>query len=273
MADDKLNLSRRSMLAGLGTIGIASAGAGLGTSAYFNDTESISNNAVTAGELDLQLDWKNFYYGDELYTDVQEPTDDPGPMYTLDDVKPGDFGGGCISLHISDNPAYVWAGCEILSNAENGVNDPESEVDSDDDGDWDGELAESIHVALLRFPLTYEKGSLESEADKVRTALQDDELDEADLQSIQSGCTPLFYNVTLAELCDDCLDGGYLLDGTPEKKGKEFSPTTTYWYCFLWWIPTDVGNEIQSDGVEFSLEFEAAQARHMDPSKYTAFDD
>ncbi|MFC6725630.1 SipW-dependent-type signal peptide-containing protein [Halobium palmae] len=253
MADDKLNLSRRSVLAGLGTIGIASAGAGLGTSAYFNDTESISNNTVTAGELDLQLDWKNFYYGDELYTDIQPPTDNPGPMYTLDDVKPGDFGGGCISLHISDNPAYVWAGCEILSDAENGVNDPESEVDDENaNGNWDGELAENIHVALLRFPLTYEEGSLESEANTVKAALQDDRLDEADLQSIQSGCTPLFYNVTLDELCEECLDGGYRLDGQGEN--GEFSPTTTYWYCFLWWIPMDVGNEIQSDGVEFTFE-------------------
>ena len=39
MNDDTIGLSRRKMLVGLGAVGVASAGAGLGTTAYFNDTE------------------------------------------------------------------------------------------------------------------------------------------------------------------------------------------------------------------------------------------
>ena len=57
MSDDDsgstIELNRRRVLAGLGTIGLASAGAGAGTMALFSDTETSSGNAVQAGTLDL----------------------------------------------------------------------------------------------------------------------------------------------------------------------------------------------------------------------------
>src|SRR6056297_801410 len=55
------NLTRRKMLAGLGAVGVASAGAGLGTSAFFSDRESFANNELVAGELDLLVDWQQTY--------------------------------------------------------------------------------------------------------------------------------------------------------------------------------------------------------------------
>jgi predicted ribosomally synthesized peptide with SipW-like signal peptide len=61
MTHDRLNLSRRKALAALGTIGVASAGAGLGTSAYFSDQETFENNQLTAGELDLKVGWQEHY--------------------------------------------------------------------------------------------------------------------------------------------------------------------------------------------------------------------
>jgi predicted ribosomally synthesized peptide with SipW-like signal peptide len=61
--DTKFELTRRKILAGLGGVGLASAGAGLGTSAFLNDTESFENNTITAGELDLKVDWQQTYYG------------------------------------------------------------------------------------------------------------------------------------------------------------------------------------------------------------------
>ena len=57
----RYRLSRRHVLAGLGAAGIASAGAGLGTSAYLNDTESFEDNTITAGTLDLEVDWGEHY--------------------------------------------------------------------------------------------------------------------------------------------------------------------------------------------------------------------
>jgi predicted ribosomally synthesized peptide with SipW-like signal peptide len=61
MSDNPIELSRRKILAGLGTIGAASAGVGLGTSAYFSDEETFTNNTLVAGSLDLKVDWEEHY--------------------------------------------------------------------------------------------------------------------------------------------------------------------------------------------------------------------
>lgn len=55
MTDDESNskLNRRRVLGGIVTIGAASAAAGAGTYAWFNDTETSSGNTITAGTLDL----------------------------------------------------------------------------------------------------------------------------------------------------------------------------------------------------------------------------
>jgi len=68
---DDFELSRRKALAALGTIGVASAGAGIGTSAYFSDQETFENNSLTAGTLDMKVDWE------EHYSDWSEDEDDP----------------------------------------------------------------------------------------------------------------------------------------------------------------------------------------------------
>jgi predicted ribosomally synthesized peptide with SipW-like signal peptide len=84
MTDDDpaaFELSRRKTLAALGTIGVASAGAGLGTSAYFSDTETFENNRLTAGTLDMVVDWEEHYSdwkGEETeYAEMPGPNDDP----------------------------------------------------------------------------------------------------------------------------------------------------------------------------------------------------
>ncbi|MHB9288845.1 vWA domain-containing protein [Halobacteriales archaeon Cl-PHB] len=101
MSDDRINLSRRTVLAGLGTIGAAGAAAGLGTSAYFNDQESFENNTLTAGSLDLRVDWEEHYWNGFALDDIDlVQVDDPdgvpegytalpdpeNPMVAVDDL-------------------------------------------------------------------------------------------------------------------------------------------------------------------------------------------
>jgi Ca-activated chloride channel family protein len=204
MTDDSQlpELSRRKLLAGIGAVGAASAGAGLGTSAYFSDTESFTNNTLTAGTLDLKLDYKATYMGGEGrldavqamgYPDAEDlgdgrylldqapsPADmqawedlvqgedseegdgfdfcspeadeflvngDGIPVFSLEDVKPGDTGEVTISLHICDNPAYLNLVGDITENAENNQNDPEIEAEGEDT-DGVGELADAIEVCV-----------------------------------------------------------------------------------------------------------------------------
>jgi predicted ribosomally synthesized peptide with SipW-like signal peptide len=55
----EIELTRRKVLGSAAVVGVASAGAGAGTFAYFSDTESTEDNTVSAGTLDLTLNSGN----------------------------------------------------------------------------------------------------------------------------------------------------------------------------------------------------------------------
>ncbi|AZH24899.1 SipW-dependent-type signal peptide-containing protein [Haloplanus aerogenes] len=78
MTDERFDISRRKALAALGTIGVASAGAGLGTSAYFSDQETFENNSLVAGTLDMGVGY-TAHYSD------WSPDEDGGDTETTDD--------------------------------------------------------------------------------------------------------------------------------------------------------------------------------------------
>jgi hypothetical protein len=46
-----------------------------------------------------------------------------------------------------------------------------------------------------------------------------------------------------------------------------FEASTDHYLGVAWWLPTDVGNEVQSDSVGFDLGFDAEQCRHNDPGR------
>ncbi|TKX57521.1 hypothetical protein EXE44_09995 [Halorubrum sp. SS7] len=199
---DTIGLSRRTVLAGLGAVGIASAGAGLGTTAYFNDTESFEGNQLTAGQLDLLVDWQQTYdFGEghqfvsahpdhdgdgeqsiEIdgtvykYSDFPDEEDedsnganipvldcetipplseadfgtdpvtgeDMDTLVRLTDVKPGDSGEITFSLHLCDNPGYIWMQAGNISESGGAGTEPELIVDPDNMGD----LGDAINARL-----------------------------------------------------------------------------------------------------------------------------
>jgi predicted ribosomally synthesized peptide with SipW-like signal peptide len=52
---NKIELTRRKVLAGTGATGAAGLGTGLGTNALFSDQEQFGNNQLTAGTLDMKV--------------------------------------------------------------------------------------------------------------------------------------------------------------------------------------------------------------------------
>jgi len=57
--------------------------------------------------------------------------------------------------------------------------------------------------------------------------------------------------------------GGIPLDGDRETEDRDpFPPYMTSCFGFAWWVPTDVGDWIQTDRATFDLGFYAEQARH-----------
>ncbi|GAB7094962.1 hypothetical protein JCM30237_21150 [Halolamina litorea] len=366
--DDKLELTRRKALTGLGGIGAGAALGGTGTMAFLNDTETSAGNTVTAGELDLKIDWEEHYNGSMI--EDQALTDNPGPVFDLGDVKPGDSGEATISLHVFDNPAWVHMAGELTKNAEMGVNEPESHAAGEDDtmegggDDMSGELADEILVDVWydgsEADADGEGGNNVYESEEVPIAsgtLRDvmAELEDGRLLSNQApaatdvgtasnggeACltgdewkiddTPVVGDTTpngdieitaveeeagevvgvewesQREIClvavkggpstttyeYDCATSGGV-DYAPENAGNDnrtyyeisnvqfyycegedgngggdngddcWPNSTTQYIGFSWELPFEVGNEIQSDELQFDLEFHAQQCRHND---------
>jgi len=202
--DNPLSISRRRVLAGIGTIGVASAGAGLGTTAFFSDSETFEDNTLTAGELDLLVDWQQTYdfgegqtfisahpdhdgdgeqsiaadndAGQLRYSDFPDEEDEDSnganlpvldcanippleeadfgtdpvtgqemeTLVQLSDVKPGDSGEITFSLHLCDNPGYVWMQADNVSESGGVHTEPEMLVDAENLPD----LADAIEATL-----------------------------------------------------------------------------------------------------------------------------
>ena len=138
--DFSLSLSRRKTLAALGSIGVASAGAGLGTSAYFSDQETFENNALTAGTLDMKIAW------DEHYSDwmdgeaaVAEMPDGETPTFRLPPGPAAD--GEAIELVVDDGPGFLNATRQEQANGGlyGGATDLCADADADADADATGQ--------------------------------------------------------------------------------------------------------------------------------------
>ncbi|WP_049969920.1 SipW-dependent-type signal peptide-containing protein [Haladaptatus cibarius] len=265
MSDKTYNLTRRKALLGLGGIGAGAALGGAGTMAWLNDPESIEENMITAGELDLKLDWAWFYKGRKWETDYQPLDDDDnfdGPMIQLGDVKPGDYGCGVISVHVHDNPAHVWFRLSNAMDKENGQNEPELKAEGKD-ADGTGELDDSIHwiaapLGCLKKRETDEDDSIRALGDHREQPVDLDEWTTSESEAKTSGRRYCFSKGTLAQAIDG-LGGGVNL-GRHDKNH-------TCFYGFCWKIPKGVGNEIQTDSVSFDLDFYAEQYRHNERPK------
>ncbi|QLH81245.1 vWA domain-containing protein [Halosimplex pelagicum] len=137
MTDEPMELSRRKLLGGLGAIGLASAGAGLGTSALFSDEESFESNTFAAGELDLKVDWEEHYSYPQRYG-----FDDPAADLDVTRIEPED--DGYVGLPDPESPAVWVAEDDLPAYMDN--TSIESFPDPNDDGVQemqDGEFAYS----------------------------------------------------------------------------------------------------------------------------------
>jgi predicted ribosomally synthesized peptide with SipW-like signal peptide len=334
----RYRLSRRKVLAGLGTVGAASAAAGLGTTAYLSDTETFADNSLQAGAMDARLDWQQVYDGpngleyvnaypdrykndpndpDQLATNsppIEEPDgiQDPirsrddcatdfgassfddlseserlqaeqeyreqfanspnlvvdGPLIEIADVKPGDRGAVNYSLHLFDEPGYVWLQGEPTRVAENGLTEPEASAPGET-----GSATESMttnQAATLDDLLTSNIELLDAVQTRLWYDLDNDETMDGNEQEIFAG--------TLRELFEHVRDG-ISLDGDPSTQERDCFPQDqpgdeqVRYVGFEWWIPTSVGNEIQTDSVRFDLRFAAVQCRNNDGTQNPFADD
>lgn len=258
------------MLGGLGAIGVASAGAGLGTTAFFSDSESFEENTLTAGELDLfvHVDYEEDQGSFAQYSTppgtyvnggvVGEDVDGngavvPGEPLSIQvvDLKPGDSGEGKFCFSVVDNPAYMWMCGELTANDQNGTTDPEEAALEElfDEVPADGQLADAMQITMSYCDHDGEVG---------------DEIISGSLAEVMAA---LQTGVPLNG--DGDADGPIAnrpaFDGVEAPFDESDDPVIDETcVCFEWEVPTTVGNEIQTDSVEFDFEFYAEQERHND---------
>jgi len=112
MKEREFELSRRTILASIGGVGVASVAGGLGTSAFFSDREEFRNNRLVAGELDLKVDWEE-HYSDWSPDEVEGLEFEP--VMDLADIPTSDPGGLLLDPTDPDNwMAFPPGGDELL---------------------------------------------------------------------------------------------------------------------------------------------------------------
>ena len=252
-----IELSRRKALAALGAVGAAGAGAGLGTSALFSDEELFENNSITAGTLNLSVTAEivevNQYWNDQDVLDGASANADGDPVVGLQaaDVKPGDWAIICFEITVEDNPGYVRISTTDFAQYENGQTEPEIDAEGDDgddggslgsplDGRGLGELQDELVAEVYG---TYDETE---DSDAPRDYLSDED------PSLSGSA-----RTTFGEFATGVVIGG---SSDPTEVG---SGETIKEYLLLE-LPTDVGNEVQSDAIEFDLVFRTEQARNND---------
>ncbi|MFB6154526.1 MAG: SipW-dependent-type signal peptide-containing protein [Haloferacaceae archaeon] len=252
--DDKFQISRRKVLAGLGTVGLASAGAGMGTTAYFSDQETFEDNVLTAGSLDLLVDYYSYVdQGDHgIFMRSGTADGDPAVKAELDDIKPGDGGLLGFCFRVEDNPAYLWLCGDLTANDDNGSTEPE--VNHSDDttfGPGEGDLADAIDVVVSYCDVPAEPTGPE-DFDRIAKVWSGSFADF--MAEIQTGLA-----------LDGAATGGVATPGEQACFAGTSDPEADNpCLCIDWDIPTDVGNEIQTDSLMFDLQFYAEQCRHND---------
>jgi len=269
------NLSRRKMLAGLGAIGLASAGAGLGTSAYFSDTEAFENNSLTAGTLDMSVTADvvaaNQYWVDQGGLDVSAVADSEDAVMglTIDDIKPGDWGIICFDVDVLDNPGYVQVCTENF--AEDGGDNPEPEQEAESDADNDADLGEFLLTTVWQDyagPTDGSPGGMKSDLNVLDPVFNNNgnslsvDYGEPD----PDGVVGADQHHTTAREANDILDGangGYIVkDENGDSVPIGGVDGDSYEFCLLLELPSEVGNVVQGDSVSFDLVFKTEQVRN-----------
>jgi len=248
----------KKIIISLSIISAVAALAIVGTVAYFSDTETSTGNTFTAGSVDLKVDSTQHYNnavcvgGFWALESLASPTVPQYPVigtvcggtwgqpngkdivgekfFNFDDVKPGDSGENTVSLHVVNNDAYICGYVTNLTNNDNGINEPESAVDSTD-GVGNGELQNNILVTIWK-----DKGSALAHEGACNNILDPNE----DIYVVRQ---PIDSNI-----------GSMLLGHVAGDK--------TVCLGVKWEVPSTVGNIIQSDSVTGDISFYAEQYRN-----------
>jgi predicted ribosomally synthesized peptide with SipW-like signal peptide len=121
------DISRRKILGSLGAIGGAAALGGASTMAFFSDEETLANNQLVAGELDLKVDWEEHY--SDWSDDESAGLDD---AVAMTDGDPANVPDGYVGLPDPTEPLIAVSSNDLSTFMDNTA--VEAYPDPNDDG-------------------------------------------------------------------------------------------------------------------------------------------
>lgn len=250
----------KKILMSLSVIAAAAAAVVGGTGAFFSDTETSTGNTFTAGAIDLKVDSKQKYNGNEC-VDVDQTAGvnyqwvgnaaypkagtpctgaweltDLGPtnqFFKFDDVKPGDNGSNSISLHVINNDAWVCATVSNLTDLDNTLTEPEDADVDEIDNLTSGELKEKMVVTI--WSDNGQGGGVAGD-------------------NVQNGTEPTLYT-------GQAQAGTWALYDSTTGTGPLLGSTTGY-VGVKWDLPLAVDNEVQTDSMGADISFNVVQSRN-----------
>ena len=215
-------------------------------------------------------------------------------FFNFDDIKPGDFGEDTVSLHVFDNDAWGRLVIDVTEDSDNTCTEPELDPVDEDCLDTNGVGGDGELREKLIFWAWLDQGSIPGfqnidpegnpinlneepgfqapdplEGDNVWNGQQTEPIliEEGtvnDLGSAQDEIHNIWEGLSLAYVLSNCADPG----PTPPDFCKGLTAdgrmvgSTTYYFGLAWELPSDVGNEVQSDRFVADMTFEVEQYRN-----------
>lgn len=199
----------------------------------------------TDGDVDLVLDWAEFYNGEQLEAQDTPVSHDSGnPLVTLENVLPGDSGRLAFGLRTAnEQPAQLEFLFRLVEEAENGLTEPE--ISAGDDSPDSGELEGNVDVRAW-----YDDGVSLGET------------------TIYGACDGTFDDVGESQTFEGSLAAGLSdewrpLDAAPDDDQETcLGPDEGLCFAIEWELPEDLpgvnDNVIAGDSVDIEIGFRGA---------------
>jgi predicted ribosomally synthesized peptide with SipW-like signal peptide len=219
----------KKILLGILVTGAVGGVAMFATNAFFSDTEKSEGNTFTAGKLDLTVDSTCHYWQNNVDVGcgnfgnwTATNLGAEQKFFNFTDLKPGDRGENTVSLHV-DNDAWLRLIIKDVVNNDNGLTEPEAVLDQTG-AEGQGELSQNLVFTVFT----------DANCDNIKN--------ENDVELISAGpVDPQGETWALP---------GYLPGGQ------------TTCFGITWNLPATVGNEVQSDSMGATMEFQVEQHRN-----------
>jgi hypothetical protein len=240
-----------------------------GTGAFLSDSGTSTGNTFATGVVDLKIDNESYITNNDgvlVYSPITSwslSKLEGHLFFNFGDVKPGDIGEDTISLHVNNNNAWMCMNINLTATPENGQPDPEVAVDPTS-GVNDGELQDHLYFTFWADDgdNVYETGEKVFKKGLVKDIWNGQNWPIADSQTNIWGTPgPLLGNTTKYIAKAWCFGTSTETPISQDGLGKTGTngplARGTGFKC----DGKDVGNVVQSDGINADVSFSVVQSR------------